>query len=216
MTSRELLRKLRRLGATVDPKRGKGGHITVWLGSRFAMVPTGSGEIPTGTTRAILRQLGLRPEDLRSSQESTVMTLKYSALVEPEPEGGYTVTFPEVGIGATYGTTMKKALAQAEDMLEEAVLGLMAHNKEVPLPAPPMEDGIRAEVALPALTAAKLEAYRAMRAAGLDKNQLAERLGWQPSQVTRLFDGRHAARLDQIEAALAALGRRLVVTSEAL
>ena len=52
-----------------------------------------------------------------------------------------------------------------------------------------------------------------MRAAGLNKRQLAERLGWQPSQVTRLFDGRHASRLDQIEAALNALGRRLVVTS---
>jgi antitoxin HicB len=63
------------------------------------------------------------------------------------------------------------------------------------------------------LTAAKFEAYRAMRAAGLNKSQLAERLGWQPSQVTRLFDGRHASRLDQIEAALHALGRRLVVTS---
>ena len=70
-------------------------------------------------------------------------------------------------------------------------------------------------MALPALTAAKFEAYRAMRAAGLDKRQLAERLGWQPSQVTRLFDGRHASRLDQIEAALHALGRRLVLTSAA-
>ncbi len=54
-----------------------------------------------------------------------------------------------------------------------------------------------------------------MRAAGLNKKQLAERLGWQPSQVTRLFDGRHASRLDQIDAALKALGRRLVVSSEA-
>lgn len=68
---------------------------------------------------------------------------------------------------------------------------------------------------MPALTAAKLEAYRAMRAAGINKRELAERLGWQPSQVTRLFDGRHASRLDLIEAALAALGRRLVIDSEA-
>jgi antitoxin HicB len=144
------------------------------------------------------------------------MTDRYLALFEPEPEGGYTVTFPEIGIGATYGATMEEAMAQAEDMLEEAVLGLMAHGEEIPLPAPPTEDGIRAEIALPALTAAKLEAYRAMRAAGLNKSQLAARLGWQPSQVTRLFDGRHLSRLDQIEAALAALGRRLVVTSEAI
>ena len=68
-------------------------------------------------------------------------------------------------------------------------------------------------MSLPALTAAKFEAYRAMRAAGLNRRHLAERLGWQPSRVTRLFDGRHASRLDQIEAALNALRRRLVVTS---
>jgi antitoxin HicB len=54
-----------------------------------------------------------------------------------------------------------------------------------------------------------------MRAAGLNKSQLAERLVWQPSQVTGLFDGRHASRLDQIEAARQPLGRRLVVTSAA-
>ena len=53
------------MGATVDPSRGKGGHVMVRLGGRFAMVPTGSGEIASGTFRAILRQLGLRPEDLR-------------------------------------------------------------------------------------------------------------------------------------------------------
>jgi mRNA interferase HicA len=65
MNSRELLRKLRRLGASVDASRGKGGHVMARLGGRFAMVPTGSGEIASGTFRAILRQLGLRPEDLR-------------------------------------------------------------------------------------------------------------------------------------------------------
>jgi antitoxin HicB len=128
-----------------------------------------------------------------------------------EEEGGYVVTLPDIPYGATQGDNTTEALAQAEDFLEEAVLGMMAHGEDVP---PPSADG-RPTVALPALTAAKLEAYRAMRAAGLGKEQLAERLGWQPSQVTQLFDGRHAVRIDQIEAALRALGRRLVVSSEA-
>ena len=65
MNSRELLRKLRRLGASVDPSRGKGGHVIVRLGGRLAMVPTGSGEIASGTFGAIFRQLVLRPEDVR-------------------------------------------------------------------------------------------------------------------------------------------------------
>ena len=135
----------------------------------------------------------------------------YPVRLEREEDGGYVVTLPDIGYGVTQGDTLGEALVQAEDLLEEGVLGMMAHGEEVPLPSPARG---RPTVALPALTAAKLEAYRAMRAAGLNKKQLAERLGWQPSQVTRLFDGRHASRLDQIEAALKALGRRLVVSSE--
>jgi antitoxin HicB len=127
-------------------------------------------------------------------------------------EGGFIVNFPDLPNGWSQGDTREEALAQAEDLLDEMILGRMAHNEDVPGPSPVKG---RPVVALPALTAAKFEAYRAMRAAGLNKRQLAERLGWQPSQVTRLFDGRHASRLDQIEAALNALGRRLVVTSAA-
>ena len=112
----------------------------------------------------------------------------------------------------TQGSDPAQALAQAEDLLEEWVLAAMAHNEPVPLPSPA---AARPTVALPALTAIKLEVYRAMRDAGLKKADLADRLGWPRSSVTRLFDGRHASRLDQIEAALAALGRRLVVGTEA-
>jgi antitoxin HicB len=127
-------------------------------------------------------------------------------------EGGYIVNFPDSPNGWSQGDDRAEALTLAEDLLEEMVLGMMAHGEDVPLPSAAKG---RPTVALPALTAAKLEAYRAMRAAGLNKKQLAERLGWQPSQVTRLFDGRHASRLDHIEAALRVLGRRLVVSSEA-
>lgn len=65
MTSREkLLRKLRRLGATVDPARGKGGHVQVELRGRKSIVPTGSGEIRRGTLFSILRDLRLTLDDL--------------------------------------------------------------------------------------------------------------------------------------------------------
>ncbi len=48
--------------------------------------------------------------------------------------------------------------------------------------------------------------------AGVTKAELARRLGWHGPQVDRLLDLNHASRLDQIEAALAALGKRLQVT----
>jgi len=63
--SRELLRKLRRRGATINPERGKGGHIRVERGEQYTYVPTGSGDIKRGTTLGILKDLGLTPDDLR-------------------------------------------------------------------------------------------------------------------------------------------------------
>ena len=135
----------------------------------------------------------------------------YPVQLDPEEDGGYVVTLPDIGYGATQGDTLEEALRQAEDMLEEAILGMIAHNEEVPAPSPA---GGRPAVRLPALTAAKLELYRAMREAGLDAVQLADRLGWPPKKITIILDGYHAVRLEQLEAALNALGRRFVVRSE--
>jgi predicted RNA binding protein YcfA (HicA-like mRNA interferase family) len=65
MTSRELLRKLRRLGVTIDPGRGKGSHVLVERNGRKSIVPTDSGDLRRGTLLRILRDLELREEDLR-------------------------------------------------------------------------------------------------------------------------------------------------------
>jgi antitoxin HicB len=135
----------------------------------------------------------------------------YPVQLDPEEDGGYVVTLPDIGYGATQGDTVEEALRQAEDMLEEAILGMIAHNEEVPAPSPAHD---RPVVRLPALTAAKLELYRSMRQAGFDETQLAQRLGWPPKKITHILDGYHVVRLEQLEAALAALGRRFVVTSE--
>ena len=69
-------------------------------------------------------------------------------------------------------------------------------------------------VILPALEEAKIRLYEAMRQAGVRKAELARRMGLQKSQVDRLLDLRHRSRLDQIEAALAKLHKRLVVHVE--
>jgi predicted RNA binding protein YcfA (HicA-like mRNA interferase family) len=65
MTANELLRKLRHLGVAVVPGRGKGGHVRVERDGQVSHVPTGSGELKTGLTHGVLRQLGLTMRDLR-------------------------------------------------------------------------------------------------------------------------------------------------------
>jgi antitoxin HicB len=145
----------------------------------------------------------------------TANPVAYPALLEPEPEGGFTITFPEAGIAASYGRTWEEALVQAEDLLEEAVLGFIAHEEEVPLPAPVSEGDLRPLIFLPPLTAAKLALFRALCEEGITKVELGRRMNVSPERVQRLFDGRHPALLKQIETALRALGRRLIITSEA-
>ena len=60
-------------------------------------------------------------------------------------------------------------------------------------------------------SAAKAELYSVFRASGIKKVELARRLGIPKTTVDRLFDLDHHSRLDQIEGAFSALGKRLAV-----
>ena len=65
MTHAELSRKLRALGCVLK-RQGKGSH-EIWHNpavNRSAAIPNHSGDIPTGTLRAILKQLGIQRDDL--------------------------------------------------------------------------------------------------------------------------------------------------------
>jgi antitoxin HicB len=126
-------------------------------------------------------------------------------------EAGFIVTFPDFGVGVTQGDDREEALAQAADLLETMVANYMAEGWDLPEPSPARG---RALVRLAPLVAAKAEVFRAMRQAGIDKAQLARRLGLAAKVADRLFSIHHKTRLEQIEAALAVLGRRLVVSVE--
>ena len=69
---------------------------------------------------------------------------------------------------------------------------------------------------VPALTATKVSLYTLMRERHVGKTELARRLNWHMPQVDRVVDVRHASRLDQLETAFSALGKRIVVTVEDL
>ena len=56
--------------------------------------------------------------------------------LKPTEEGGFIVNFPELPNGWSQGETREEALAQAEDLLDEMILGRMAHNEDVPRPSP--------------------------------------------------------------------------------
>ena len=117
------------------------------------------------------------------------------------------VTFTDVPEAITFGADEGEALLQAVDALESALSVYVAER--APLPVPSTAKRRQHTVRPSALEGAKLGVHQAMTEQGIKKSELARRLGWHMPQVDRLFDLRHASRLDQIEAAARVLGKEL-------
>ncbi len=133
----------------------------------------------------------------------------YPVILTPD-DGTVLVTFPDVPEAITFGADTDEALLQAVDALESALSFYVDARKPLPVPSKPKRG--QKTVRPSALECAKLGVYRAMTEQGIKKAELARRLGWHMPQVDRLFDLKHASRLDQIEAAARALGRHVEVS----
>jgi antitoxin HicB len=151
--------------------------------------------------------------------DKEIAALAYPARFEPQPEGGFTISFPDFctpsqpgGGGYSEAADHQEAVRQAADLLETIVTSHLAEDWDLPTPSPAQG---RPLIALDPLIAAKAELHRAMRTGGLTTDRLAERLGIEARQARRLIDPKHNSRIDELAAAFAVLGRRLVITSEA-
>jgi len=112
----------------------------------------------------------------------------------------------------TQGEDEDEAAAMAEDALVTA-LSFYTDNAER-LPRPSAARG-RPVAYVPPLVAAKLALHDAMLAAGVSNVALARRLGTDEKTVRRLRDPLHQSRINQIDAALRALGKRMGIVIEA-
>lgn len=135
--------------------------------------------------------------------------LDYPVILEAQPEGGFVATFPDVPEAITQGEDEEETLLYAVDALETALSFYVDARKPLPVASKAKRGQITVRPS--ALESAKLGVYQAMMEQGIKKAELARRLGWHMPQIDRLFDLNHASRLDQIEAAAAALGRHVVV-----
>ena len=133
--------------------------------------------------------------------------LDYPVKLTADDNGTVLVTSPDFPELTTFGDDPDEALARAVDALEEAIAARVARRADVP---PPSRGEGRA--ALPTLTAVKVLLYQGMKDQNIGKAELARRLGWHLPQVDRVLDVQHHSRLDQMDAALGAIGLRLHVT----
>lgn len=115
--------------------------------------------------------------------------------------------FPEV---TSFGDDEASAVKHGLDAIEEAIAGRIAAGQDLPQPLD-AEPARGRFVKLPALTALKSQLYTLLRQRGVSRAELQRRLGWHREQVDRLFRLDHRSRLDQLEAAIEALGGRVSV-----
>ena len=135
------------------------------------------------------------------------MMLAYPIMLEDD-DGSVLATssdFPEL---TTFGEDRDEAVARATDALEEAIAARIHDGKDIPQPT-----SGTVFATLPTLTAVKVMLYQGMRDQGVGKAELARRLSWHLPQVDRVLDIQHNSRLDQMDAALAAIGRQLQVNA---
>ena len=134
----------------------------------------------------------------------------YPAKLTPDKEdGGFVVMFRDFPEAITQGEDMADALAEAVDCLEETFANRIASS--LPIPSPSKAKKNEHLVFLPAQMSAKAALYLAMHDLNITKAALAKRLRCDEKEIRRLLSPRHPSKLPRIEAALAALGRHLIV-----
>lgn len=134
--------------------------------------------------------------------------MRYPVKLEPD-SGGFVVSFPDIPEALTQGDTREDALEMARDALVTAFEFYFEDGERVPAPGDITGDFIE----VPASIAAKVLMLNAFIDSGLSQVELATRMGVKKQEVTRLFDLHHSTKIDTIQRALAAMGKRLLLSA---
>ncbi|WP_077174077.1 type II toxin-antitoxin system HicB family antitoxin [Yersinia proxima] len=130
--------------------------------------------------------------------------MRYPVKLQKDGDG-YFVSFPDIPEALTQGETREEALKMARDALVTAFDFYFEDNRPVPLPGKLGDDF----VSVPASVWAKVLLLNAMLEAGITNAELARRMGLKPQEVQRIVTLGHNTKIDTVEAALTALGKRL-------
>jgi antitoxin HicB len=117
------------------------------------------------------------------------------------------VSFPDIPEAHTQGIDRAEALEMAQEALELSMEFYFDDNRPVPMPSRAKRG--QAVVELPPSLAAKVLLLNEMLRQRVRPAELARRIGTTKQEVNRLTDLKHATKIDRIDAALRALGKRL-------
>ncbi len=113
----------------------------------------------------------------------------------------------------SYGDDREHAISEALDAIESTLSLYVDERRVIPTASAPLDD--EHVIHLPAVTVAKIALWNTMMERDMRKADLCRLLGVHQAQGDRLVDFLHTSKMEQLENALAALGKRLSVSVEA-
>ncbi len=138
-----------------------------------------------------------------------MFTFAYPALFIQDEDGRWLVGFPDFSTAHTDGTDANEAMEEAIDCLGSTIAFAMVDKAVVPKPST-LKRGHKL-VPVPLWIVAKLALYWAIRELGISQSELARRLNVRETVVRRMLDPNHDTRLEKIQAALEAIGKRVIM-----
>lgn len=137
--------------------------------------------------------------------------MQYPITVHQEPDHVWS-TCADIPEAHSAADTIPELVATAVDGLRLALTIYVDQNRAIPAPSAAAPG--QHLVPLPVQATAKVLLWNAMVAKGMRVADLARLLQLSHPAAGRLVDFEHNSKIEQVEAALLALGKRLVVTAE--
>lgn len=137
----------------------------------------------------------------------------YPVTIHEDENPGVAVTCDDIPEFNSAGDDVADALRESVDGMETALSFYVDDRRPIPAAsaAKPGQHVLR----LPAVTVAKIVLWNTMMERDMRKADLRRLLGVHQVQGDRLVDFLHTSKMEQIEAALAAMGKRLAISVEA-
>lgn len=146
---------------------------------------------------------------MKAEGDQSMSVFSYPAKFTAGADGRVMAQFVDLPRVATDGKDVHEAMEEAIDALGSDLSIRLSRREEIPAPSPAKRN--QRMVPVPFWLAPKLALYKAMRDAGITNSELARRLGLHERVTRRMLDPEHATKAEKIQAALAVLGKQMIV-----
>jgi antitoxin HicB len=137
--------------------------------------------------------------------------IRYQALLDPQPEGGFTVTFPDIPEAITEGSSREEAVFNATEALGLCLDVRLEQGDPLPKPTR-VANGVW--ITPPASTQVAIALRQIRQSQGKTLSDMARLLNTSWPAAQRLERPNANPTLRQLDRAAAAIGKRLVLSFE--